>query len=113
MKLSRFVVTWPDVRNGEHLLYDVLGDRYAGVDGRALAAIERWTQGAPPDGPDEEEAAAALREQGLLVADAAEDDARLRAHLDNAAEGIPGEMHVTLMPTLVCNLACTYCFQKD
>src|SRR5207302_1361041 len=51
--------------------------------------------------------------QGVLVADAGEDDARLRAHLDTAAEGVPGEMHVTLMPTLACNLACTYCFQKD
>src|SRR5947207_3207823 len=113
MKLSRFVVTYPDVRPGEHVLYDVLGDRYAGIDGRALDAIARWTKGEIPSGLEEEAAAGALRDQGILVADTGEDDARLRAHLDTAAEGIPGEMHVTLMPTLACNLACTYCFQKD
>src|SRR5438270_358696 len=42
-----------------------------------------------------------------------EDDARVRAYLDKAAEGLPGTLLVTLMPTLQCNLACNYCFQKD
>src|SRR5947209_15716417 len=96
MKLSRFVVTYPDVRPGEHVLYDVLGDRYAGVSGAAL------------DGAGSIED---LRD--FCVRDRAEDDERLRAHLDAAAEGVPGQMHVTLMPTLACNLACTYFFQKD
>ena len=40
-------------------------------------------------------------------------DQRLRAHLEKASEGVPGTMYVTLMPTLQCNLACSYCFQKE
>jgi uncharacterized protein len=113
MELSRFVVTYRDVRPGEHVLYDVLSDRYAGVDSAALEAVARWSGGDGPSSPEEEQAAEALYAQGVLVAGRDEDDARLRAHLEAASEGEPGEMRVTLMPTLACNIACTYCFQKD
>ncbi len=41
------------------------------------------------------------------------DDERLRVHLQQTAAGMPETMYITLMPTLACNLACTYCFQKD
>jgi uncharacterized protein len=113
MQLSRFVVGYRNVRHGEHVLYSVLYDRYVGVDQTTFAAIERWTQGAAPANSDEREAQAALLEDGFLVESRAADDQGLREHLDRAAEGIPGEMHVTLMPTLACNLACDYCFQKE
>lgn len=112
MRLSRFVLRYDDVLPGEHALYDVISDRYLGVDASTLAAVERW-EDAPPADEVEEAAAALLREQGFLVEDEAEDARRLRAFLDRAAEGIPGAMYVTLMPTLACNLACTYCFQKE
>jgi len=113
MHLSRFVVAYEDVRPGEHILYSVLDDRYAGVDGATLEALERWSEGQEPATEEERETQEALLEDGLLVHDRAEDDARLRAHLDKAREGIPGTMYVTLMPTLQCNLACNYCFQKE
>ncbi|HEY5675944.1 MAG TPA: radical SAM protein [Myxococcales bacterium] len=113
MQLSRFVVTYPDLRPGEHVLYSVLEDRYAGVDDATLRAIERWKNGESPQDDEEREIQAALVEDGLLVEGRAEDDARLRAHLDKASEGVPGTLYVTLMPTLRCNLACTYCFQKE
>ncbi|MGE5048684.1 MAG: hypothetical protein ACM3PC_08965, partial [Deltaproteobacteria bacterium] len=113
MQLSRFVVTYPDLRPGEHVLYSVLEDRYAGVDDATLRAIERWKTGESPTDDEEREVQAALIEDGLLVEGRAEDDARLRAHLDKASEGVPGTLYVTLMPTLRCNLACTYCFQKE
>ena len=32
MQLSRFVVSYRDVREGEHVLYSVLSDRYIGID---------------------------------------------------------------------------------
>ena len=38
MRLSRFVLTYRDVRPGEHVLYDVIGDHYVGVDGSTLDA---------------------------------------------------------------------------
>jgi uncharacterized protein len=109
--LSRFILTYRDVRPGEHVLYDVVEDRYLGVDDRALAAIERWRCAAPA--PDEAETARALLDLGVLVADAAGDDARLAAAERRAAEGEPGTAYVTLLTTLACNLACTYCIQKD
>jgi len=112
VRLSRFVLSLRDVAPGEHVLYDVIGDRYAGVDEGALAAIARW-DAAPPAPGLEEETATALRELGFLVRDAAEDDARFAVHREATSEGIPGTAYVTLMPTLSCNLACTYCFQKD
>ena len=114
MELSRFVVTYKDVRPGEHVLYSVLEDRYLGLDGDTLAAVHRWKdRGDRARGRAEKEAEEILREDGFLVEGRAEDDERLRAHLDRAREGVPGAMFVTLMPTLACNLACTYCFQKD
>src|SRR4051794_31903651 len=66
-----------------------------------------------PSDAKEREAQSVLVEDGFLVEDRGEDDARLRAHLDRAANGIDGTMFVTLMPTLACNLACTYCFQNE
>jgi uncharacterized protein len=113
MQLSRFVVSYKDVRPGEHVLYNVIEDRYVGVDDPTLQAVARWQQGLAPGSETEEEAREALLEDGFVVQGRADDDARLRAHLDKASEGIPGTLYVTLMPTLQCNLACTYCFQKE
>src|SRR5205823_13996003 len=104
--------TYRDGRPGEHVLYDVIGDHYVGVDNATLDAVARWV-GVAPRGAEELEVAQALKENGFLVEAEREDDERLRAFLEAAAEGMPGTMYVTLMPTLQCNLACSYCFQKD
>jgi uncharacterized protein len=112
MQLSRFVAAYRDARPGEHVLYDVLGDRYVGVDDAMLAAIERWI-GAPPGNDAERENQAALIGAGILVDGAAADRTRLAEHFRRSAENPPGTVHVTWMPTLACNLACSYCFQKD
>ena len=113
MQLSRFVVPYQDVRPGEHVLYSVLEDRYVGVDDATLSAIEGWTNGLAPRDEDEREAQAVLADDGFLVEGRADDDARLGASYAKAAEGIPDTLFVTLMPTLACDLACTYCFQKE
>lgn len=111
MRLSRFVITYPDVRPGEHVLYDVIQDHLVGVDTATLEALERWQREPPTVG--ELEAQQVLHDEGFLVESDAEDDGRLRKFLEAACEGVPGVMYVTLMPTLACNLACTYCFQKE
>jgi hypothetical protein len=36
VQLSRFVITYRDVRPSEHVLYDVIGDGYLGVDTEVL-----------------------------------------------------------------------------
>src|SRR5712664_1283371 len=113
MQLSRFTVTYEGIRPGEHVLYNVLEDRYAGVDDLTLRALTRWAAGDDPATAEESESQEILLEDGFLVRERAVDDARVRAHLDKAREGIPGTMYVTLMPTLQCNLACNYCFQKE
>jgi uncharacterized protein len=112
MRLSRFVIAYRDVRPGEHVLYDVVGDRYVGVDDAGLETLERWRRGAPVL-PAEQEGAEALRGMGFLVEDDGEDELRLAGARQEAARGRPGSFYVTLMPTLACDLACTYCFQKD
>jgi uncharacterized protein len=111
MRLSRFVVTYRQVCPGEHVLYDVIGDRYVGVDDAGLIAINRWRNSEPAG--DEREAARALAEMGFLVADEQGDADRLAQAERAAARGRPGTAYVTLMPTLACDLACDYCFQKD
>src|SRR5467141_2694969 len=113
MQLSRFTVTYEGIRPGEHVLYNVLEDRYAGVDDLTLRALTRWAAGEVAATAEESESQEILLEDGFLVRERAEDDARVRAYLDKAREGIPGTMYVTLMPTLQCNLACNYCFQKE
>ncbi|HUJ28965.1 MAG TPA: radical SAM protein [Myxococcales bacterium] len=113
MQLSRFVVRYDDVRPGEHVLYSVLEDRYVGLDDRTLAAVARWTAGEPPRDGEEREAREVLLDDGFLVESRADDDEGLRAYLDKAREGMPGTLFITLMPTLQCNLACNYCFQKE
>ncbi len=111
MRLSRFVIVYRDAAPGEHVLYDVIGDRSVGVDDAGLAAIARW--GAAPPAEDEREAAAALAELGMVVPDDGADAARLGA-AEAAAHRLAGDRTlVTLLPTLACNLACTYCVQKD
>lgn len=112
MKLSRFVLVFPDVRPDEHVLYDVITDQYVGLDSLTLDAVRRWETGVPAT-PAEADAQQALLDDGYVIADDAADEARLAAFLERAAEGMPGTLYVTLMPTLACNLACTYCFQKD
>jgi uncharacterized protein len=113
MQLSRFVVAYQNVRPGEHVLYSVLEDRYVGVDDATMDAVARWSAGQGPADAEERETQGVLLEDGFLVGGRAEDDARVAAHLDKAREGLPGTMYVTLMPTLQCNLACNYCFQKE
>lgn len=113
MQLSRFVVAYPEVRPGEDVLYSVLHDRYVGIDPLTKAAMARWEQGAAPRDDAERETRDVLLEDGFLVESRAHDDEKLRAHLDSASEGVPGTLFVTLMPTLQCNLACNYCFQKE
>src|ERR1700720_3342140 len=100
MDLSRFVVAYHDVRPGEHVLYSVLHDRYVGIDSHTLEAIDRWSAGHSPANRDERETPEGLVDDGFLVRTRAEDDANLRTHLDRAADGIAGTMHITLMPTL-------------
>src|SRR5437867_2764911 len=113
MQLSRFVLKYPEIRPGEHVLYSVLEDRYIGVDDATMSALGGWEQGSTPANDTEREVQDVLVEEGFLVEDRAQDDGNLRAYLDKASGGIPGTMFVTLMPTLQCNLACTYCFQKE
>src|SRR5256886_836875 len=113
MQLSRFVVAYENVRPGEHVLYSVLEDRYAGIDDATLRAVARWSAGEVPESAEELETQGVLVEDGFLVEGRGEDDARVAAHLDKAREGVPGTMYVTLMPTLQCDLACNYCFQKE
>ena len=110
MQLSRFLVTYESIRTDEHVLYDVLADRYVGLNDAALASIARATAGSGDE--DDDAIADELAAQGFLVEDRAHDDRRLRDHLSSVALHEPGVMSITLLPTLACNLACTYCFQK-
>ncbi|MEP7126761.1 MAG: radical SAM protein [Byssovorax sp.] len=110
MQLSRFLVTYESVRTNEHVLYNVLSDRYVGLNDAALASIARSTAGSGDE--DDEAIAGELASQGFLVDDRAHDDRHLREHLARVARSEPGVMSITFMPTLACNLACTYCFQK-
>ena len=110
MQLSRFLVTYESIRTDEHVLYDVLADRYVGLNDEALASIARTTAGSGDE--DDDAIAGELAAQGFLVEDRAHDDRRLRDHMASVARSEPGVMSITLLPTLACNLACTYCFQK-
>jgi len=112
MRLSQYVIEYRAVRPGENVLYDVVSDRYVGVDDAALETLARWRRGEPVL-PAEREGAEALRELGFLVEGEAEDAARLAGARRVAARGREGVFYVTLMPTLACDLACSYCFQKD
>ncbi len=109
---SRFVIAIEGIRDDENILYDVLSRRYVGVSDAVLSLIASLEKGVSPDEGDEAEICRALVEQGFLVEHRGIDDERLRLHLEASAKGIPGAMYVTLMPTLACNLACTYCFQN-
>lgn len=113
MQLSRFIVSYESIRPSEHVLYSVLNDQMIGIDDATRDAVRRWVGGARPSNASERATVKALHEAGFLVRSPQEDDTALRAYLDEAANGIADTMMVTLMPTLACNLACGYCFQKD
>jgi uncharacterized protein len=111
MQLSRFVIVYRDVSPGEHILFSVLTNGYVGVEDATLASVQRWATEAPH--PHDRDTAEYLLEAGFLTASREMDDQRLKSYLDRAAGGIPETMHITLMPTLACDLACPYCFQKE
>jgi len=48
MQLSRFVVAYQDVRPGEHVLYSVLTDRYAGIDAATQERVVDAVRAAAP-----------------------------------------------------------------
>lgn len=104
-------MVYRDVAPGEHVLYDVLSDRSVGVDEAGLAAVARWADAAPSEA--ERESADALRDLGMVVDGAGEDASRLSLAEARAHQGAGSRTLVTLLPTLACNLACTYCIQKD
>src|SRR5260370_16928513 len=100
MQLSRFVVSYPDVRPGEHVLYSVLEDRYVGIDEPTLQAMSRWRAGGSPADAAERETQEVLVEGGFLVHPRHDDDVRLPAYLEKASKGIPATMFLTPIPTL-------------
>src|SRR5438445_10972032 len=102
MQLSRFVVAYENVRPGEHVLYSVLEDRYAGIDDATLRAVARWSAGEVPESAEELETQRVLVEGGVLVEGRSEDDARVAAPLDKAREGGPATTYVTSMLTRPC-----------
>ena len=113
MQLSRFVLIYERVGEDENILFDVLSDRHVGVSDAVVALVRRLEGGPPPGDEDEAEVVRELSAQGFVVEGRAVDDRRLRERLERSAQGMPGTMYVTLLPTLACNLACTYCFQQD
>lgn len=113
MQRSRFVIEVNSGRGDEHILYNVLSDRYVGVNGAVKEMLQRLDIDGFPEDADEAIVVQELANQGFLVENREVDDRRLREHLESVAQdGMRGVMYVTLMPTLKCNLACTYCFQK-
>jgi len=110
--LSRYVLVIRHAVPGEHVLYDVIGDRYLGVDEKTLDAIEGWRD-RPPAAGAESAAADTLCELEFLVEDRNADDRRLGVARARSAQGVAGEFAVALMPTLACNLACSYCYQAE
>jgi uncharacterized protein len=113
MQLSRFVITYRDVAPGEHVLYSVLTKRYAGVDDATLEAIQSWSAGCEPEDEEESSVAEYLSEAAFLVRSRSEDDRRLQEYLAEFSNPRQEQLHVSIMPTLACNIACTYCFQRD
>jgi uncharacterized protein len=89
----------------------VLSASYLGVDDDTLLSIQRWAT--EPVHPSDRDTAEYLEEAGFLTASREMDDQRLKSYLERAAGGIPETMHITLMPTMACDLACPYCFQKE
>src|SRR5437773_597512 len=49
MQLSRFVIIHEGVREDENVLYNVLSDRYVGVNDAVLELVRRLDKGAPPE----------------------------------------------------------------
>jgi uncharacterized protein len=62
--------------------------------------------------PDEREAIALLRDNGLLVADRQSERRELDRYFARVT-GDASELHVTVLTTLQCNFACDYCYQAD
>ncbi len=55
-----------------------------------------------------------LHSMGILVANQAEDLARLKTHMDQIKYGVSTRQYfVTILTTYACNLKCVYCFEES
>ena len=99
---------------GDVFLMNTLTDAQLVVSGDVAALLDRFasTVDAGELDGDAREAVDVLKDNGLLVADGAEDQRALDRFFARTTAD-KSELHITVLTTLQCNFACDYCFQGD
>jgi uncharacterized protein len=113
MQPSIFNVRVP-LENGHVFVINTLTDAQLIVSSDIAALLDRAGQLAFDGGAtaEEREALGIFRDNGFLVDDRAADRRALDDYLSLARHSTD-VLHVTLLTTLECNFACSYCFQGD
>lgn len=96
-----------------HLLYNALTNTFAEMDADTWDILQDIKKDpAGHDFSDYPEFLEALRETGVLLEDGEEDDHLAKRRMAwNEANFGDSTLSLTVLPTLACNFACTYCFQ--
>jgi uncharacterized protein len=113
MEPSAFNTRVPLPATGEVFLMNTLSGAQLLASPDVAALLDRLEAGeTQPAGPDEESALAVLSDHGFLVQSRAHERAALDEHFRTIRED-SSDLRVTILTTLQCNFACSYCFQGD
>lgn len=108
MKLSKFNLEIPDLtEKGKTVVYSTLMQGMAALDDDTLKTLKKGTL----TGINHEEIKA-LEDLGLLVADDVDED-RIFDIFFNQIRFANSVLDITLLTTLSCNFACTYCYEGE
>ncbi len=113
MQPSMFNVSLPLPERGEVFLMNTLTDAQAIVSNEVMQLLDGQSEITPGHlADDEREVLGELSANGFAVPDRAADLRALEQFFHDVREDAR-EMNVTILTTLQCNFACTYCFQGD
>ena len=117
MKLSKFNLWVKDYPGkGEHLLYNARTQALVKISRELKQTLDSLPQAAalPDTDPKIKENLAALKENGIIVKDDQEEEAKVAdffRQLKYGSSNLPFE--ATILTTYACNFRCVYCFEES
>ena len=115
MKESRYNI-WLEPINGKHFCYNAVTSGFAQIEPEAMILIEKMksnNQLVSDLSESEKKGLEELRRGCILVNDSEDELSKLILRNKLTAFGRSHILSLTILPTLKCNLSCSYCFESN
>ncbi|MCA9395352.1 MAG: radical SAM protein [Candidatus Omnitrophica bacterium] len=115
MRLSHHTIVVKDYPSkGEHLLYSTRTQALVKIEDALRLLLDRLPSAGPADTVPYQQEIKQLHDMGLIVTGDAEEQSRLREHLNQIKFSHDEScLPVTILTTYGCNFKCTYCFEES